>query len=72
MPHKMFRADYRYMYSDNRRGVGTKGTWNRSQFTASNLELKNMGTTESSVVSYLKRKHQGADIELISLDWWDN
>jgi hypothetical protein len=61
---KRFRADYMYLHKN--------GAWHRTTLITSNINLPNLSTSETAVVAYLRRKHNGADINLISLDWMDN
>ena len=58
---RRFQADYLYMHPN--------GAWHRTQLVTSNINLPNLSTSETAVVAYLKRKHRGADINLISLEW---
>ena len=60
---RRFQADYLYMHKN--------GAWHRTQMVSSNINLPNLSTSETAVVAYLKRKHGGAEINLISLDWLD-
>lgn len=61
---KRFRAEYLYMHKN--------GAWHRTVMVSSNINLPNLSTSETAVVAYLKRKHNGADVNLISLDWMEN
>lgn len=58
---KHYRADYYYR-------KGTIRT--RTQLTGSVSQHLEGATTESAVVNYLRRKHQGYDIDLMQLDWF--
>lgn len=56
-----YRADY--YYSKN-------GSRTRTQLMGSVSQHLQGATTESAVLSYLRRKHPGYDIDLMSLDWF--
>jgi hypothetical protein len=62
--YKSFIADYYYTKEG---GVG--GT--RTHLRGSVSQHLRGGSTESAVMSYLRSKHPGHDIELMSLDWID-
>lgn len=51
-----------YYYSKN-------GAKTRSQATLSVSQNLNQGTTESAVLNYLRNRHSGYEIELLSLEW---
>lgn len=57
-----FVADYYYQ----KPGVGSR---TRTQITGSVGQQLQMATTESAVLSYLRRKHPGYEITLMNLDW---
>lgn len=56
-----YRADYYYSKGLNR---------TRTQLTGSVSQHLHGATTESAVMSYLRKKHQGYDIYLMSLEWF--
>jgi hypothetical protein len=58
-----YRADYYY------KPVGTSGRGSRTQLTGSVSQHLAGATTESAVVSYLRRKHKDCEIELMNLEW---
>jgi len=55
-------ADYYYQKS----GVGSRS---RTQLTGSVSQHLQGATTESAVKSYLRKKHSGYEITLMSLSW---
>jgi hypothetical protein len=55
-----YRADY--YYSKN-------GSRSRTQISGLVSQHLNGATTESAVLNYLRHKHSGYEIELMSLDW---
>ncbi len=57
-----YRADYYYQ----KPGVGAK---TRTQITGSVSQHLHGATTESAVLNYLRAKHPGYEILLMSLDW---
>lgn len=56
-----YRADYYY-------GKGLSRT--RTQLTGSVSQHLQGATTESAVMSYLRKKHPGYEIDLMSLEWF--
>lgn len=60
---KRFRVDYIYQTKS--------GAPCRTQVASSNVQLPALSTSETAVLSWLKRRHMGADINIISLDWFD-
>lgn len=58
---KHYRADYYYSRNLSR---------TRTQLTGSVSQHLNGATTESAVLSYLRRKHPGYEIDLMSLEWF--
>lgn len=56
-----YRADYYYSKGLSR---------TRTQLTGSVSQHLHGATTESAVMSYLRNKHQGYDIYLMSLEWF--
>lgn len=56
-----YRADYYYS-----KGLGRT----RTQLTGSVSQHLQGATTESAVMSYLRSKHPGYEIHLMSLDWF--
>lgn len=56
-----YRADYYY-------SKGLSKT--RTQLTGSVSQHLHGATTESAVMSYLRHKHQGYEIYLMSLEWF--
>lgn len=54
------RVDYYYSF---------RGSRTRTQLGISVSQHLNGATTESSVLNYLRRKHPGCEIELMSVDW---
>jgi hypothetical protein len=57
-----YRADYYYQ----KPGIGSKS---RTQITGSVSQHLHSATTESAVLNYLRSKHPGYEIILMSLDW---
>lgn len=57
-----YRADYYYQ----KPGVAAK---TRTQITGSVSQHLHGATTESAVLNYLRGKHPGYEILLMSLDW---
>ncbi len=57
-----YRADYYYQ----KPGVAAK---TRTQITGSVSQHLHGATTESAVLNYLRAKHPGYEILLMSLDW---
>jgi len=62
MSNKPTRAKLDYYYSKN-------GSRTRTTSIISVSQHLNGATTESAVLNYLRRMHQGYEIELISVDW---
>jgi len=56
-----YRADYYYSKGLSR---------TRTQLTGSVSQHLQGATTESAVMSYLRKKHQGYEIDLMSLEWF--
>lgn len=56
-----YRADYYYSKSLSK---------TRTQLTGSVSQHLHGATTESAVLSYLRKKHQGYEIDLMSLEWF--
>jgi hypothetical protein len=56
-----YRADYYYSKNLSR---------TRTQLTGSISQHLQGATTESAVMSYLRKKHQGYEIDLMSLEWF--
>jgi hypothetical protein len=57
-----YRADYYYKHPVN-------GSSTRTQITGSVSQHLQGATTENAVVAYLRRKHRGREILLMSLEW---
>lgn len=55
-----YRADYYYIKNGSR---------TRTQLHGSVSQHLQGATTESSVLNYLRKKHPGYEIELMSLEW---
>lgn len=55
-----FEVDYYY---------GRGGARTRTRLVGSVSQHLHGATTESAVLSYLRRQHQGYEIELMTLDW---
>jgi hypothetical protein len=58
----IYRADYYYKHTGSRSST-------RTQITGSVSQHLNGATTENAVVAYLRRKHPGHGILLMSLEW---
>jgi hypothetical protein len=61
---KRFRVDYIYQTKS--------GAPCRTQVMSSNVQLPSLATSETAVLSWLKKRHTGAEITIINLDWFDN
>lgn len=61
---KRFRVDYIV--------TPKRGAPLRTQLSSSNVQLPSLATSETAVLSWLKKRHTGAEITIISLDWFDN
>lgn len=59
-------TSYRADYHDQKPGVAAK---TRTQITGSVSQHLHGATTESAVLNYLRAKHPGHEILLMSLDW---
>lgn len=60
---KRFRVDY---LVSPKHGAPT-----RTQLSSSNVQLPALATSETAVLAWLKRRHPGAEITIITLDWYD-
>lgn len=58
-----YRADYYY----KKPGMGGRGT--RTQISGPVSQHFAGGTTENAVLAYLRKKHPGYEITLMSLEW---
>jgi hypothetical protein len=58
----IYRADYYYKHPGH-------GSSTRTQITGSVSQHLNGATTENAVVAYLRRRHRGHEILLMSLEW---
>jgi hypothetical protein len=63
MANKNYRADYYY------KKIGASGRGTRTQISGSSSGHLKGATTESAVMNYLRGKHTGHEIELMSLEW---
>ena len=60
---KRFKVDYIY--------AKPEGANHRTQLTSSNVQLPYMATSETSVLSWLRKKHRGLEVTIINIDWFD-
>ena len=63
MINKKYRADYYY----KKKGAPGRGV--RTQITGSSSGHLKGASTESAVINYLRSRHPGHDIELMTLEW---
>lgn len=61
--HKRFTVDYTY----GRPG----GSVTRTRVLTSNRNLTNLARSETAVLSWLRKRHPGLEVTIISLDWLD-
>lgn len=58
---KRFSVDYIYQ-------TATGGP-HRTQLISTNTQLPNLATSETAVLAWLRKRHVGCEITIISLDW---
>lgn len=59
---KRFRVDYIV--------TPKRGAPMRTQLSSTNAQLPSLATSETAVLSWLKQRHQGAEITIVSLNWY--
>ena len=58
-----FRVDYIYAKPD--------GANHRTQVSSTNVQLPYLAKSETAVLSWLRKRHRGAEITIIGLEWSD-
>lgn len=61
--HKRFLVDYTY----GRPG----GSVTRTRILTSNRNLTNLAQSETAVLAFLRKRHPGLEVTIISLEWLD-
>jgi len=43
----------------------------RTQLVSTNMQLPNLASSETAVLAWLRKRHTGCEITIVSLDWQD-